>query len=553
MLLLENLRFHAGETANDPAFAAALAALADVYVNDAFGAAHRAHASTEGVAHLLPRAAGLLLRRELEVLGGLLDAPEHPFVVIAGGVKVADKIGVLETLAERADAILIGGAMAFTFAACRRPGDRRLAARGRARARPRRARAVEACARARLRAARCPPTSSPGARSRPTPRSWCSPFACDPATAGWASTSARRAAQAYAARASRRARTVFWNGPMGAFELAPFAAGTLAVAEAVAACPGHTVVGGGDSVAAVHAGRPGRSHRSRLDRRRREPRAARGRTSSPASPRCPPEESRDGRARRSSQATGRCTRRAGRRPTTAQEVAAAIDDLDEVDLAICPPFTAIDVVAERARRRAASVSGARTMHDAPRGRVHGRDVVRACSIDAGASGVLLGHSERRALFGETDEALARKVAAALAAGLEPVLCIGETEHERDGGATVERACARSSTASLGELDASQALQVTIAYEPVWAIGTGRTRHARDGAGGARRSSARAGSPTLRRGVRGGRAHPLRRLGQARQRAASCSRCPTSTARSSAARASAASLARDRAARRSPGR
>ena len=116
VLLLENLRFHAEEEQDDPAFAAALAALADVYVNDAFGAAHRAHASTAGVAALLPAAAGYLLRRELEVLGELLDAPAHPFVVVSGGVKVADKIGVIERLAGPADAILIGGAMAYTFA-----------------------------------------------------------------------------------------------------------------------------------------------------------------------------------------------------------------------------------------------------------------------------------------------------------------------------------------------------------------------------------------------------------------------------------------------------
>ncbi|HQG54090.1 MAG TPA: phosphoglycerate kinase, partial [Thermoleophilia bacterium] len=109
VLLLENLRFHAGETANDPAFAAQLAALADVYVNDAFGAAHRAHASTEGVAHLLPAVAGLLLTRELEMLGKLLTDPQRPFVVVLGGAKVSDKIGVIERMLDTADAVLVGG------------------------------------------------------------------------------------------------------------------------------------------------------------------------------------------------------------------------------------------------------------------------------------------------------------------------------------------------------------------------------------------------------------------------------------------------------------
>jgi phosphoglycerate kinase len=247
VLLLENVRFHAGETANDPAFAAALAQLADVYVNDAFGAAHRAHASTEGVAHLLPAAAGLLLRRELEALGGLLDAPEHPFVVIAGGVKVADKIGVLESLAETADVILIGGAMAFTFAAADglAVGDSlHEDERGQAEAR----RAQAACARHDCELLLPVDIVAGRAFSADTEVAVQAFAAIQP---GWMGLDiGPESAAAYAQRIAA-ARTVFWNGPMGAFELAPFAAGTRAVAEAVAACPGHTVVGGGDSVAAV--------------------------------------------------------------------------------------------------------------------------------------------------------------------------------------------------------------------------------------------------------------------------------------------------------------
>ena len=247
VLLLENVRFHAGETANEPAFAAALARLADCYVNDAFGAAHRAHASTEGVAHLLPSAAGLLLRRELEALGGLLDAPEHPFVVIAGGVKVADKIGVLESLAETADAILIGGAMAFTFAVADglAVGDSLHEDEGgQAEAR----RAQEACARHDCELL-LPVDIVAGRAFSADTEVAVQPFAA--IQPGWMGLDIGPAsAVAYAQRIAT-ARTVFWNGPMGAFEMAPFAAGTRAVAEAVAACPGHTVVGGGDSVAAV--------------------------------------------------------------------------------------------------------------------------------------------------------------------------------------------------------------------------------------------------------------------------------------------------------------
>jgi phosphoglycerate kinase len=247
VLLLENVRFHAGETANEPEFAAALARLADAYVNDAFGAAHRAHASTEGVAHLLPSAAGLLLRSELEAFGGLLDAPEHPFVVIAGGVKVADKIGVLEQLAKAADAILIGGAMAFTFAVADGldVGDS-LHEDEQGQDEARRARA--ACA-AHDCALLLPVDIVAGQAFSADTEVAVQAF--DAIQPGWMGLDiGPRSATAYAQRIAS-ARTVFWNGPMGAFELAPFAAGTRAVAEAVAECPGHTVVGGGDSVAAV--------------------------------------------------------------------------------------------------------------------------------------------------------------------------------------------------------------------------------------------------------------------------------------------------------------
>jgi triosephosphate isomerase len=148
-----------------------------------------------------------------------------------------------------------------------------------------------------------------------------------------------------------------------------------------------------------------------------------------------------------------------------------IDELDEVDLAICPPFTAIDIVAERIGDAGVGVWG-QNAHDAEEGAFTGETSCRML-IDAGATGVLLGHSERRALFGETDEALARKLAAGLAHGLEPVLCIGESEAERDGGATESRLSTQLD-GGLAGLGASQVLQVTIAYEPVWAIGTGRS-------------------------------------------------------------------------------
>jgi phosphoglycerate kinase len=243
VVMLENVRYEPGETKNDPELARRYAALADAYVNDAFGAAHRAHASTEAVAHLLPSAAGRLLEREVATLRGILDDPRRPLVAVVGGAKVTDKIGVLDAFLERADEILIGGAMCFPFfkAQGHEVGDSLCEEAG-----------VEPAGRL-LRA---------GADKLHLPVDLVAGEAFDADTpvkaingvdvpAGWMGLDIGPLTAERYADAVKDAGTVFWNGPMGAFELSPFAAGTRAVAEAIAVSEATTVVGGGDSAAAL--------------------------------------------------------------------------------------------------------------------------------------------------------------------------------------------------------------------------------------------------------------------------------------------------------------
>jgi len=246
LVLLENLRFHPEETANDPTFAAQLGGLADVFVNDAFGAAHRAHASTEGVAHVLPAVAGLLMAAELKALGGLLSDPARPFVVVLGGAKVSDKVGVVDNMLGLADSVLIGGAMCFTFFLAQGRGI------GASRAEPESvdvARDALATAASRGRELLLPVDVVVAAGAEDAANKKTVPADAMPADlmgldVGPATTGL------FAARIAK-AGTVFWNGPMGLFEAEGFADGTKAIAEAVAACPGASVVGGGDTVSAV--------------------------------------------------------------------------------------------------------------------------------------------------------------------------------------------------------------------------------------------------------------------------------------------------------------
>ena len=246
--LLENLRFHAGEELNDPAFAAALGELADLYVNDAFGAAHRAHASTAGVvARVADAAAGLLMGAELDHLGSLLGSPDRPFVAVLGGAKVSGKLDVIENLLGRVDALLIGGAMAYTFFA------RQGLPVGQSLVEPDLLEAAAGVERDAQRAGvdlRLPTDHVVTARIEAGAATETLGVRDDAIGNRLGVDIGPGTSAAYAAVIGR-AGTVVWNGPMGVFEIDAFAAGTLAVARAVADTAGATVVGGGDSVAAV--------------------------------------------------------------------------------------------------------------------------------------------------------------------------------------------------------------------------------------------------------------------------------------------------------------
>jgi phosphoglycerate kinase len=242
ILLLENTRFHPGETENDPALSRQLAALADVYVNDAFGSAHRAHASTEGVAHYLPSAAGFLMEKEIEYLGNAIANPARPFIAILGGAKISDKIGVIRNLLEKADHVLIGGGMANTFFKAQGIGvaDSLVEQEALGTAR-------ELLGNAKLRLPEdfvIADAFANEAQSRVQ--------AAGEVPAGWRILDVGpRTVQSFAALIAA-AGTVVWNGPMGVFEFPNFARGTFGVAQAVADSRAVSIIGGGDSVAAIN-------------------------------------------------------------------------------------------------------------------------------------------------------------------------------------------------------------------------------------------------------------------------------------------------------------
>ena len=246
VLLLENLRFHKEEEKNDPAFARELASLADVYVSDAFGTVHRAHASTAGVADYLPAYCGFLIEKELKALGGAVENPVRPLVAVLGGAKIADKLGVIDHLLDKADALLIGGGMAYTFIKARggRIGNSLLDEEKLDYAEKMMEKAEARGVKLLLPVDNLAATAVDAAAETQY-------VAAGEIPDGWEGVDIGPRTRELFAEEIRKAGTVIWNGPMGVFEIAPFAGGTMAVAEAMAECKGTTVIGGGDSVAAV--------------------------------------------------------------------------------------------------------------------------------------------------------------------------------------------------------------------------------------------------------------------------------------------------------------
>lgn len=457
ILLLENLRFHKEEEKNDMEFAEKLASLADLYVNDGFGVSHRAHASVEGVTHFLPAAAGFLLEKEIQYVGQAVTNPLHPFVAIIGGAKVSDKIGVISNLLDKVDTLLIGGGMANTF----------LAAQGYKMGKSlveedKLDLAKELLAKAKKNKVNM---------LLPTDLVMAAAFAPD---AEHVTEKVKNLNQAYMAldigaetsktyaEALADAKMIVWNGPMGVFEMDAFCKGTEAVAKAVAKSRATSIVGGGDSVAAIE----------KLGLAKRITHISTGGGASL--------EYLEGKVLPGVAALDDLRRKmiAGNwkmHKTVSEAVELAEDIVMETngtlnEVVIFPPFTALETVADAIDGKHVGY-GAQDLHWEDKGAFTGA-VSGAMIADICAEYVLVGHSERRTIFGENEKIVASKIIAAYRNGLKPMLCVGENLTEREAGKTARKINMQLKSA-LRVISAEDAENLVVAYEPIWAIGSGK--------------------------------------------------------------------------------
>lgn len=463
ILMLENLRFHPEEEKNDMAFAASLASLADIYVNNGFGVSHRAHASVEGVAHYLPAVSGFLLEKEIKYLGNAVDHPVRPFAAIVGGAKVADKIGVIRSLIEKADIILIGGGMANTF----------LAAQGYDLGKSLVEKESIDVAKELIALAK----EKNKKMLLPIDLEMAAAFSADSEHASqtldqlnpeWMALDiGPKTAQLYA-DTLKNCKTIVWNGPMGVFEMAPFAAGTRRVAEAMADNEGITIVGGGDSAAAVkHMG---------LDSRMKHVSTGGGASLEYLEGKVLPgvaalDDLRDPMVA----GNWKCNKTV----EEAMELAHTLMHTTEqanCEIVLFPPFTALESVAATVEGSHLGY-GSQDLFYMDQGAFTGA-VSGPMIAEIGSEYSIVGHSERRTYFGDTDAIVVKKVQACYRNGLDPVLCVGENEEERAEGRT-ESTILSQLLPVLAVLTDDEARRLVVAYEPLWAIGTGKTASVED--------------------------------------------------------------------------
>lgn len=463
ILMLENLRFHAEEEENDLAFAEKLASLADLYVNDGFGVSHRAHASTEGVTHFLPSAAGFLLEKEIRYVGQAVVNPIHPFAAIIGGAKVSDKIGVIENLLDKVDFFLIGGGMANTFLAAEgfKMGNSLVEEDKISLAKELLAKADKKKVKIYLpidlvmSEAFAPDAKNEVQEIGKLDQMW---MALDIGP---------KTAKLYA-EALKEAKMIVWNGPMGVFEMDAFCKGTEAIAKAVAANKGVTIVGGGDSVAAIdklglakkikHISTGGGASLEYLQ----------GIT-------LPGIAALDDIRRPMIAGNWKMYKTVDEGVTLAEDIVAETNGtLNEVVL--FPPFTALESVADAIDGKHVGY-GAQDLHwedeGAFTGAVSGKMIADICCEYA-----MVGHSERRTMFGDNEVVVARKIAAVYRNGMKPILCVGENAKERTEGKTARKISMQINNAFKG-LKPTEAEKVIVAYEPLWAIGSGQAATALD--------------------------------------------------------------------------
>ena len=463
IMMLENARFHKEEEKNDPEFAKELASMAELYVNDAFGTAHRAHATTAGIADYLPAVSGFLIEKEIAFLGNAVNNPEHPFVAILGGAKVADKLSVISSLLEKCDTLIIGGGMAYTFLNaqgysigtslvdptkidfCREMLEK-AEALGKKLLLP-----VDAVTIPEFPNPIDAPVDTLVCKSTEMPADR---MGCDigPAT------------RELFAEEIRNAKTVVWNGPMGVFENPILAKGTIAVAQALAAAEATTIVGGGDSAAAVeqlgfadsitHISTGGGASLEFLEGR--------------DLPGISCLENKD----RKIVAAGNW-----KMNKTPSQAAAFIKELAEAtkgcknDVICAVPYVAIPAALEAAKGTHIKIA-AQNMDYHDKGAYTG-EISAEMLKDLGVEYVIIGHSERRQYYNETDESVNLKVKQALKFGITPIVCVGESKDQRLAGVTNELVAYQVEYALNGVRD-YQAAGIIIAYEPIWAIGTGLT-------------------------------------------------------------------------------